>query len=61
MAYQSLGIGSSLNDGTGDTLRSGGSKINDNSQIQAVYHEKKDDSNIIYYYDPKTNLSEYKI
>ena len=30
MAYQSLGIGSSLNDGTGDTLRSGGSKINDN-------------------------------
>ena len=30
MAYQSLGIGSALNDGTGDTLRSGGSKINDN-------------------------------
>ena len=30
MAYQSLGIGSSLNDGTGATLRSGGSKINDN-------------------------------
>ena len=30
MAYQSVGIGSSLNDGTGDTLRSGGSKINDN-------------------------------
>ena len=30
MAYQSLGIGSSLNDGTGDTLRSGGAKINDN-------------------------------
>ena len=30
MAYQSLGSGSSLNDGTGDTLRSGGSKINDN-------------------------------
>ena len=30
MAYQSLGIGSSINDGAGDTLRAGGSKINDN-------------------------------
>ena len=30
MAYQSLGIGSALNDATGDTLRAGGSKINDN-------------------------------
>ena len=30
MAKQSLGLGSSANDGTGDTLRAGGDKINDN-------------------------------
>lgn len=30
MAKQSLSIGSSANDGTGDTLRNGGDKINDN-------------------------------
>ena len=30
MALQTLGIGTTLNDGTGDTLRGGGSKINDN-------------------------------
>ena len=30
MAFQLLGIGSSANDGTGDTLRVGGDKINDN-------------------------------
>ena len=30
MAYQSLGLGSSANDGTGDDLRTGGDKINDN-------------------------------
>jgi len=30
MAYQSLGIGTNANDGSGDTLRSGGGKINDN-------------------------------
>ena len=30
MAYQSIGLGSSANDGTGDTLRAGGDKINDN-------------------------------
>ena len=30
MAYQSLGLGSSANDSTGDTLRAGGDKINDN-------------------------------
>jgi len=30
MAYQALGIGSSANDGTGDDLRTGGDKINDN-------------------------------
>lgn len=30
MAQQTIGIGSTANDGTGDTLRSGGDKINDN-------------------------------
>lgn len=30
MAQQSIGIGSTADDGTGDTLRSGGDKINDN-------------------------------
>ena len=30
MAYQALGLGSSANDGTGDDLRTGGDKINDN-------------------------------
>ena len=30
MAYQSLNIGSTANDATGDTLRAGGDKINDN-------------------------------
>ena len=30
MAYQSLNLGSSANDSTGDTLRAGGDKINDN-------------------------------
>lgn len=30
MAYQSIGLGTSANDGTGDTLRTGGDKINDN-------------------------------
>ena len=30
MAYQSIGLGSSANDGTGDDLRTGGDKINDN-------------------------------
>ena len=30
MAYQSLGLGTSANDGTGDSLRTGGDKINDN-------------------------------
>ena len=30
MAKQSLNIGTSANDNTGDTLRSGGDKINDN-------------------------------
>ena len=30
MAYQALGLGSTANDGTGDSLRTGGDKINDN-------------------------------
>ena len=30
MAYQSLGLGAAADDGTGDTLRDGGDKINDN-------------------------------
>ena len=30
MAYQSLGVGTNANDGSGDTLRAGGAKINDN-------------------------------
>ena len=30
MAYQALEIGTAANDGTGDTLRAGGDKINDN-------------------------------
>ena len=30
MAYQSIEIGTAANDGTGDTLRVGGDKVNDN-------------------------------
>ena len=30
MAYQAIGIGSTANDGTGDTLRIGADKVNDN-------------------------------
>ncbi len=30
MAYQSLGLGTTAGDGTGDTIRIGGDKINDN-------------------------------
>ena len=30
MAYQSLGVGTNANDGSGDTLKAGGAKINDN-------------------------------
>ena len=30
MAYQSIGLGTSADDGTGDSLRVGGDKINDN-------------------------------
>ena len=31
MAKQTIGLGSSANDGTGDSLRVGGDKINDNT------------------------------
>ena len=38
MAYQSLNIGSAANDGTGDNLRAGGDKINDNfSEIYTAF------------------------
>jgi len=30
MAYQAIGLGSSANDGNGDTIRAGGDKVNDN-------------------------------
>ena len=30
MAYQSIGLGSAADDGTGDTLRVGADKVNDN-------------------------------
>jgi len=30
MAYQALGLGTNANDGTGDSLRTGGDKVNDN-------------------------------
>ena len=30
MAYQALGLGNTANDGTGDSLRTGGDKVNDN-------------------------------
>lgn len=42
MAKQSLGIGVTANDGTGDTLRAGGDKINDN--FDEVYNALGDGS-----------------
>ena len=43
MALQTLGIGSTLNDGTGDPLRRGGSKINDNfSEIYTLLGDGED-------------------
>ena len=47
MAYQSISLGSSANDGTGDSLRSAGTKINANfteiytSKIQKHHHSEK--------------------
>ena len=38
MAYQSLGLGSAADDGTGDNLRQGGTKINANfSEIYTLF------------------------
>ena len=43
MSLQTLGIGTTLNDGTGDTLRGGGSKINDNfSEIYTLLGDGED-------------------
>ena len=39
MAYQSLALGSSANDGTGDTLRAGGDKINDNFVDKIIFKD----------------------
>jgi hypothetical protein len=33
MAFQTINIGTTVNDGTGDTLRDGGDKINDNFAV----------------------------
>ena len=42
MAKQAVGIGSSANDGTGDTLRVGADKINDNfDEIYALLNKFK--------------------
>ena len=46
MAKQTVGLGSSANDGTGDTLRSGGTKINANfNEIYAEFGDGTDLSN----------------
>ena len=38
MAFQSLGVGTNANDGSGDTLKAGGAKINDNfSEIYTTF------------------------
>ena len=44
MAKQTVGLGSSANDGTGDTLRSGGTKINAN--FDEIYAEFGDGSSV---------------
>ena len=44
MAKQSIGLGSSANDGSGDTLRAGGDKVNDN--FTEVYNALGDGSTI---------------
>ena len=44
MAKQTVGIGSSANDGTGDTLRTGAGKINDN--FNEIYAEFGDGTNL---------------
>ena len=44
MAKQSIGLGSSANDGSGDTLRAGGDKVNDN--FTEVYNALGDGTTI---------------
>ena len=45
MAKQVIGIGTSANDGTGDTIRAGGDKINDNFDY---FYIKNADASRIY-------------
>ena len=45
MAKQIVGIGSSANDGTGDTLRVGADKINDN--FNEIYAALGNSSNVL--------------
>ena len=45
MAKQTVGIGSSANDGTGDTLRVGADKINDN--FNEIYAALGNSSNVL--------------
>ncbi len=45
MAKQTVGIGSSANDGTGDTLRAGADKINDN--FNEIYSALGNSSNVL--------------
>ena len=45
MAKQTVGIGSSANDGTGDTLRAGADKINDN--FNEIYAALGNSSNVL--------------
>ena len=58
MALQTLGIGTTLNDGTGDTLRGGGSKINDNfSEIYTLLGDGEDLSSGIRYSETVITLT----
>ena len=45
MAKQTVGIGSAANDGTGDTLRDGADKINDN--FNEIYNALGNSSNVL--------------
>ena len=45
MAKQTVGIGSSANDGSGDTLRAGADKINDN--FNEIYAALGNSSNVL--------------
>ena len=50
MAYQSIGLGSSANDGTGDTLRIGGDKVK-----QAVNTYKE------YFIEKRSKVNDFTI